>query len=242
MEGHAIAGVSRFGRMRKISSKLIDLPHNKQKTTKPKIDVSVCKSPKLKLKFFVDPFVGFEPRTFNELLSEDSTDTSSSVGELEESNIMTTSPSGIISTVCTVNRKMDEKKKINHPIWSSVNSTKCLNAEGWNNILSNRPPINLVDVHVNAMMTTNSRNAQNFHCGPTKLIRKNWVHDLIAVPLEWKKRFSWNEKRHWRMPKLKRILCHILLTPLNGCLMRQLYHHRRLVERDLLMSWHHPLK
>lgn len=82
-----ITGISRFGRLRKISTKLIDLPtHTYAKRKK--------RSPSHQLP---DPFVDFRPETFKLLVSEETegtdtsssvaTDTSSSVGDYDESDV-----------------------------------------------------------------------------------------------------------------------------------------------------------
>lgn len=92
MERNVITGISRFGRLRKVSTKLIDLPNRSPRSAKrtngpPKKDLRNKLSPKVT----IDPFVDFSPNMFDGLLvSEETedTDTSSSVGECEESVVM----------------------------------------------------------------------------------------------------------------------------------------------------------
>lgn len=75
-----ITGISRFGRLRKISTKLIDLPKRSPHTAskKKKCSPSLHKSKP-------DPFVDFRPETFKLLVSEE-TDSSSSFGTTDTSS------------------------------------------------------------------------------------------------------------------------------------------------------------
>ncbi|XP_037051524.1 uncharacterized protein LOC119085275 [Bradysia coprophila] len=99
-----ISGISRFGRLRKISTKLRDFPSIAQRTSKRKTSShSNPKSlagkvkPKRKSEPLIDPFADFEPETFINLLSsaEDTTDTSSSSGENDEHGVMRDPLSGV---------------------------------------------------------------------------------------------------------------------------------------------------
>lgn len=103
MESSAITDTSRFGRLRKISTKLIDLPNrstSKVKECSPSIKQDLRR--KKTTKGMVDPFVDFRPEIFNELLpSDESTDTSSEYdnsstdtsSECDESMVMNLQPS-----------------------------------------------------------------------------------------------------------------------------------------------------
>lgn len=90
MNGNRIAGVSRFGRLRKTSKKLLDSPERPLSTTRKtskgkRLSIQKRSARKLHANVMVDPFKDFEPNSFNELLSSgDTTDTSSSVGENDE--------------------------------------------------------------------------------------------------------------------------------------------------------------
>lgn len=115
METDAITNISRFGRLRKISTKLIDLPmrsHTKKRKPSKRRRSSLLSTqndsqPKSKPDAKVDPFVDFRPEMFDGLLvSDESTETSSSIGDNDESGVMCQRSTGMIT------KKFGEKDKV----------------------------------------------------------------------------------------------------------------------------------
>lgn len=120
MEGNVTSGISRFGRLRKVSTKLIDLPKRSPHTAHRNSKRNKCSpssssvqknlTKKLKSPVSVDPFVDFTPDMFDGLLASEETDTSSSVGdESDESEVMW-EPSNRMVT--KRNQKISRKQKV----------------------------------------------------------------------------------------------------------------------------------
>lgn len=92
MERKVVTGVSRFGRLRKLSTKLLDLPDAKQYTSHETM---------------VDPFAELKPELFNmqETLADEETDSSSSTGKKSASWES-------LNTKSNTNKKIFKKKKV----------------------------------------------------------------------------------------------------------------------------------
>lgn len=165
METDSITNISRFGRLRKISTKLIDLPMRSPHTKKHKPSKRRRSSlsstqndlqPKSKPDAKVDPFVDFRPEMFDGLLvSDESTETSSSIGDNDESGVMCERSTGMIT------KKFSEKDK--------VFSYSCFPLQKPVTDFSfNRQSISPVNVDV----TRDDRGIQHIHTGLRKLGRK----------------------------------------------------------------------
>lgn len=122
MERNVISGISRFGRLRKVSTKLIDLPNRSaHKTSKrrkgPPRSSSIQKHlpTKLSSKAMVDPFVDFRPDMFDGLLvfdKNEDTDTSSSVGESDDESVVMWEPEPSNRMVTKHNQKKCKKQNV----------------------------------------------------------------------------------------------------------------------------------
>lgn len=91
MDRDLVTGVSRFGRLRKMSTKLMDLPNSTSH------------------EIMVEPYVDSKPELNRQVtLMDDETDSSSSIGENSEICV----PFNGKSTKNCINKKLLEKKKV----------------------------------------------------------------------------------------------------------------------------------
>lgn len=110
MERDVIIGVSRFGRLRKISNKLVDLPNRKKRRASTfKVETKCSQTVQKDLSIKVETLADLKKETFDQPLMDEETDSSSSIGDNDQDHLWEPSYG---STTHSVEDKLIETRKV----------------------------------------------------------------------------------------------------------------------------------